>query len=305
MTERPQEKALEKIIPKLKENTTDSEQFMITRASQRVTEKIDTVIKNLQSLVNRSSISLIFNGGGLPLILNELENMRETLTYYTDYVDSTTKSYKTYIHALETLYNEYKTCETESAKITTSVSEPTRIKTSVSEPTRIKTSVSEPTRIKTSVSEPTRIVKKTQSNNNLLSDEMYNKIYSALKEKGVREISPPTAYKIGISKATFFRFLRIGLLRGDITKVGHAQYEFVAAPTTGIETTSEEEISKPAMISKEIDEDEEEANQEEISKPAMISKEIDEDEEEANQEEISKPVVIKAAIGKEEIDEEM
>ncbi len=295
MTERPQEKALEKIIPKLKENTTDSEQFMITRASQRVTEKIDTVIKNLQSLVNRSSISLIFNGGGLPLILNELENMRETLTYYTDYVDSTTKSYKTYIHALETLYNEYKTCETESAKITTSVSEPTRIKTSVSEPTRIKTSVSE----------PTRIVKKTQSNNNLLSDEMYNKIYSALKEKGVREISPPTAYKIGISKATFFRFLRIGLLRGDITKVGHAQYEFVAAPTTGIETTSEEEISKPAMISKEIDEDEEEANQEEISKPAMISKEIDEDEEEANQEEISKPVVIKAAIGKEEIDEEM
>ena len=214
MTERPQEKALEKIIPKLKENTTDSEEFITNEASQRVNEKITKIIQNLDGLIKRkgSGLSLILNGSSLSLILNDLENMRDNLTFYMDAVDTATKTYKTYIYALEALYNEYKT--------------------------------SEQTRIKTSPNEPTQIVQKTHSNNNLISDEMYNKICSVLKEKGVVAISAATGDNIGISKATLFRFIKVALQRGDITKVGHGRYELLSTPTDDIEETSEEQISE-------------------------------------------------------------
>ncbi len=181
MAKRPGERALEKVIPKLKENVTRSEKFIKSEAIDLVNEKIDSIILNVQGMIKRK-------GSSLSLILNDLENMRDNLAYYVSAVGRTTKNYDTYVYALETLYREYSN----------------------------------------GANEPAKIVKEVHSKKNLVSDQMYDKIISTLKGKGLTAFNTATGDKIGIPRATFFRFIEAALQRGQITKLSKGKYGFAA-----------------------------------------------------------------------------
>ena len=185
MASRAKEKALEKIIPRLKENSIRSDKFIKSDAIEPVNKKIDNVIQHVRSLIKRK-------GTPLSLVLNDLESLRDSLSYYSDAIDRATKESNTYVYALETLYNEFSgsTIEIKPVKIARELHNKTY--------------------------------------KALISDKMYEKIASTLKEKGITAFNTATGEKIGIPKTTLFRFVRVGLQRGDITKVGKDQYEFAS-----------------------------------------------------------------------------
>lgn len=183
MASRAKEKALEKIIPRLKENSVRSEKFIKSDAMEPINKKIDNVIQHVRSLIKRK-------GTPLSLVLNDLESLRDSLSYYSDAIDRATKENNTYVYALETLYSEFSGGTIE-----------------------IK---------------PVKIARESHNKTykSLISDKMYEKIASTLKEKGITAFNTATGEKIGIPKTTLFRFVRVALQRGDITKVGKDQYEF-------------------------------------------------------------------------------
>jgi hypothetical protein len=194
MTSRAKEKALEKIVPRLKENQVRSEKFIKSDAIEPVNKKIDNIITHVKSLIKRK-------GTPLSLILNDLENIREDLSYYSDSITRATKDNDTYVFALETLYNEFSGNAIE-----------------------IK---------------PVREARAPRESNgktykSLISDKMYEKIASTLKEKNITAFNTATGEKIGIPKTTLFRFVRVALQKGEITKTGKDQYEFASMAANSV-----------------------------------------------------------------------
>ncbi|MFY3741260.1 MAG: ABC-type transporter Mla subunit MlaD [Candidatus Nitrosomirales archaeon] len=194
MTSRAKEKALEKIVPRLKENQARSEKFIKSDAIEPVNKKIDNIITHVKSLIKRK-------GTPLSLILNDLENIREDLTYYSDSINRATKDNDTYVFALETLYNEFSGG--------------------------------------TSEIQPVKVARAPRESNgktykSLISDKMYEKIASTLKEKNITAFNTATGEKIGIPKTTLFRFVRVALQKGEITKTGKDQYEFASMAANSV-----------------------------------------------------------------------
>ncbi|GEM_PF-3567311 len=194
MTSRAKEKALEKIVPRLKENQVRSEKFIKSDAIEPVNKKIDNIITHVKSLIKRK-------GTPLSLILNDLENIREDLTYYSDSITRATKDNDTYVFALETLYNEFSGNAIEI--------------------------------------QPVKVARAPRESNgktykSLISDKMYEKIASTLKEKNITAFNTATGEKIGIPKTTLFRFVRVALQKGEITKTGKDQYEFASMAANSV-----------------------------------------------------------------------
>ncbi|MGH7909597.1 MAG: hypothetical protein ACRENW_07095, partial [Thermodesulfobacteriota bacterium] len=186
--------ALEKIVPRLKENQVRSEKFIKSDAIEPVNKKIDNIITHVKSLIKRK-------GTPLSLILNDLENIREDLTYYSDSITRATKDNDTYVFALETLYNEF---SGGTSEIT-----------------------------------PVKVARAPRESNgktykSLISDKMYDKIASTLKEKNITAFNTATGEKIGIPKTTLFRFVRVALQKGEITKTGKDQYEFASMAANSV-----------------------------------------------------------------------
>ncbi|MEM2760541.1 MAG: hypothetical protein QXU32_07945 [Nitrososphaerales archaeon] len=109
MVRRVEEKALQKIMPKLKEDAAHSEEFMTSLALEPIRKKIDKVINDLRGLITKK-------GTSLSLILNELENIRDQFDYYRNAVAQVREEYATYVYALETLYGEYSGSESKIIK---------------------------------------------------------------------------------------------------------------------------------------------------------------------------------------------
>lgn len=116
MAETPKEKVLEKIVSKLKENVTHSEEFLNSEALDPVNKKIDNLIQNIHGLIEKNAIDQDTKGS-LSFILNGLENMRDSYTYYMNAAVRATNDYNTYVYVLEALYNEYSNSISEPAKI--------------------------------------------------------------------------------------------------------------------------------------------------------------------------------------------
>ncbi len=194
MTSRAKEKALEKIVPRLKENQVRSENFIKSDSMRPVNKKIDNVIARLKTLIKRK-------GTPLSLILNDLENVREDLAYYAETVVRATKDNDTYVFALETLYTEFSGGAIEIKAVKEARA-------------------------------PRESNGKTYKS--LISDKMYEKIASTLKEKNITAFNTATGEKIGIPKTTLFRFVRVALQKGEITKTGKDQYEFASMAANSV-----------------------------------------------------------------------
>jgi hypothetical protein len=99
-TKGPKERALEKLVPKLKERTVRSERFLMNDAMQPISKKLQRVMESVRSIEKR-------RGSRLSVILNDLENAHTALEYCMNGINHAAEDYNTYIYALETLYNEY------------------------------------------------------------------------------------------------------------------------------------------------------------------------------------------------------
>lgn len=116
MAQTPKEKVLEKIISKLKENAAHSDEFLKSEALEPIDKKIDNVIQNVHGLIEKNAIDQDTKAS-LSLILNGLENMRDSHTYYMNVAARATNDYNTYVYVLEALYNEYSNGTSEATKI--------------------------------------------------------------------------------------------------------------------------------------------------------------------------------------------
>lgn len=56
---------------------------------------------------------------------------------------------------------------------------------------------------------------------------MYDVISRRLKENGVTAFNTGSGDRIGVSKSSLSRFIRVGLQRRDVRKIGKDQYEIV------------------------------------------------------------------------------
>lgn len=100
-----QEKVLEKIVSKLKENVALSEEFLKNESINPIDRKIDDIIQIAKSLVEKHGTNLEVKGS-LSLILNGLESVRDHYRYYMSNADRAREDYNTYLYVIETLHNE-------------------------------------------------------------------------------------------------------------------------------------------------------------------------------------------------------
>jgi len=197
------EKVLEKVVSKLKENVMQSEEFLSGEATDLVNKKIDNLIQSIHDLIEHNGTDHDMKGS-LYLLVNGLENLRENYKYYTNNVARTTKDYDTYIHVLEILCNAYDTDESHESVAAKIVHQAPNARINTQMP---------------------------QTDRGLISEEKYEEIASRLKEKGIKMFNTASDSIIGVSKSSLTRFIRIGLQRGDIRKVGKDQYQLVDTET--------------------------------------------------------------------------
>jgi hypothetical protein len=100
-----QEKVLEKIVSKLKENVALSEEFLKNESINPIDKKIDDIIQIAKGLVEKHGTNLEVKGS-LSLILNGLESLRDHYRYYMSNADRAREDYNTYLYVIETLHNE-------------------------------------------------------------------------------------------------------------------------------------------------------------------------------------------------------
>ena len=100
-----QEKVLEKIVSKLKENVALSEEFLKNESTNPIDKKIDDIIQIAQGLMEKHGTNLEVKGS-LSLILNGLESVRDHYRYYMSNADRAREDYNTYLYVIETLHNE-------------------------------------------------------------------------------------------------------------------------------------------------------------------------------------------------------
>ncbi len=106
MAQTPKEKVLERIISKLKENVTHSDEFLNSESIDPVNKKIDNLIQSVHSMIEKDKIDQDTKGS-LFLVLNGLENIRDNCTYFMNAAARATKDYNTYLYVLESLNSEY------------------------------------------------------------------------------------------------------------------------------------------------------------------------------------------------------
>lgn len=73
---------------------------------------------------------------------------------------------------------------------------------------------------------------------------MYDVISRRLKENSITAFNTGSGDRIGVSKSSLSRFIRVGLQRRDVRKIGKDQYEIVPNITDD-DTMSEENTLPP------------------------------------------------------------
>ncbi|MFQ5941894.1 MAG: hypothetical protein ACE5KA_09385 [Nitrososphaerales archaeon] len=115
-----QQKVVERIVSKLKENVALSEDFLRNESTSPIDKKIDDLIEIANGLAENSGTSLEMKGS-LSLLLNGLENVRDHYRYFMNTAGRAREDFNTYLYVLETLHNGHDNGEDKPAKPTNQV----------------------------------------------------------------------------------------------------------------------------------------------------------------------------------------